>query len=130
MYGAEKVPYIFNHNASVYLHERRKMNYYFITTIFLHPGKSREEYDDYVDCVKPIVESYGGKYVVRSESIEYLSDSWQPDRLIIIRFPDRSSIDECFNSKEYKGIMSKRTDSVDSQAIIVPEYVSEGRMCN
>ena len=56
---------------------------------------------------------------MRSEGIEYMGKDWQPDRFIIIRFPDRESIDLCFSSNAYKNIMSKRENTVDSRAIIV-----------
>lgn len=95
------------------------MNYYFIISVSFQPGKNRRDYEDYIGMVRPIVETYGGAYVVRDEKIEYLGNSWHPDRVIVIRFPDRESIDRCFSSEEYKQIMSKRTDTVESQAIIV-----------
>ena len=47
------------------------MSCYFIISVFLEPGKDRADYDDYIKLVKPIVEEHGGKYVVRSEGIEY-----------------------------------------------------------
>lgn len=37
----------------------------------------------------------------------------------MIWFPDRESIDRCFSSEKYRKIMSKRENTVDSQAIIV-----------
>lgn len=48
--------------------------------------------------------------------------------MIIIRFPDRRSLDTCFGSEEYKGIMCKRISSVDSRAVIVPEFEDGGRI--
>jgi len=84
------------------------MSCYFIISVFLEPGKDRADYDDYIKLVKPIVEEHGGKYVVR-----------HPDRFIMIWFPDRESIDRCFSSEKYRKIMSKRENTVDSQAIIV-----------
>ena len=42
--------------------------------------------------------------------------------MIVIRFPDRGSLDACFSSEEYGRIMGKRISSVDSHAIIVPAF--------
>ena len=95
------------------------MSCYFIISVFLEPGKDRADYDDYIKLVRPIVEKHGGRYVVRSEGIEYMGKDWRPDRFIMIWFPDRESIDRCFSSEEYRRIMSKRENTVDSQAIIV-----------
>lgn len=57
--------------------------------------------------------------MVRSEGIEYMGKDWRPDRFIMIWFPDRESIDRCFSSEEYRRIMSKRENTVDSQAVII-----------
>ena len=53
------------------------MSCYFIISVFLEPGKDRTDYDDYIRLVRPIVEEYGGRYVVRSEGIEYMGKDWQ-----------------------------------------------------
>lgn len=95
------------------------MSCYFIISVFLEPGKDRADYDDYIKLVRPIVEKHRGRYVVRSEGIEYMGKDWRPDRFIMIWFPDRESIDRCFSSEEYRRIMSKRENTVDSQAVII-----------
>ncbi|MGN0822957.1 MAG: DUF1330 domain-containing protein [Candidatus Gallimonas sp.] len=80
---------------------------------------NREEYDDYIEKVRPIVESYGGEYLVRTEEVESLSDKRVPQRVILIKFPMKAKLEECFASQEYRAIMSKRVNSVDARAIIV-----------
>ena len=77
---------------------------------FYYAFTRREERTAYIE---------GQKYVVRSEGIEYIGKDWHPDRFIMIWFPDRESIDRCFSSEKYRKIMSKRENTVDSQAIIV-----------
>lgn len=98
------------------------MGWYFIACTYLDPERGIYDYDDYIRMVKPIVEQYGGVYLVRSERIKYLGEGWKPDRMIVIRFPDRGSLDACFSSEEYGRIMGKRISSVDSHAIIVPAF--------
>ena len=96
------------------------MGIYFIVSTYLDKEKGRGEYDEYIRMVKPIVEGYGGRYIVRSEAVEAIGCQWRPERVIVIRFPDRSSMNACFDSEDYKQIMGKRTSSVNSQAVIVP----------
>ena len=112
----------FNYYASVYLHVKIKkedslMSYYFMANIYLKDKSKPKEYGDYIDLVKPIVEKYGGEYLVRTEEITYLSDNYTPDRIIIIRFKDSRRLNECFSSKEYKEIEYKRKDFVISKAV-------------
>ena len=79
----------------------------------------RGGYVDYVEKVKPIVESHGGTYIIRTENITPIFSDWKPDRMIVIRFATRESLDKCFSSSEYKEIMSLRTENVASRALIV-----------
>lgn len=94
------------------------MECYFVVSIY--EGEERNmDYAEYIKKVKPVVEKYGGKYLVRTDAVFSLSDNWNPDRFIIIRFSDRKTLDLCFSSKEYTDIMYKRIGAVDSRAIIV-----------
>jgi uncharacterized protein (DUF1330 family) len=95
------------------------MSTYFIVTIIFKTEQNRCLYNEYMDRVKPIVESYGGTYLVRTDEIIALSDQWRPDRVIIIRFPNREDLDRCFASEEYMAIIDLRTQSVESSALIL-----------
>ena len=44
----------------------------------------------------------------------------------MIEFPDLEMLESCFSSAEYKAIMMKRVNSVDSRALIVPGIEEEG----
>lgn len=92
---------------------------YFMIDTYIPDGGNRVEYDDYIEKVRPIVESYGGEYLVRTEEVESLSDKRVPQRVILIKFPSKDKLKECFASQEYRAIMSKRVNSVDARAIIV-----------
>ena len=91
---------------------------YFIIDTYIPEENGRGLYDEYIRQVRPIVEKYGGRYLVRTETLHSLNEKRTPDRVIVIRFPSRERLDACFASPEYQAIMSKRTSSVDSRAII------------
>ena len=92
---------------------------YFIVTVYFDETREIQAYQDYIQMVKPIVERYHGRYIVRSELVTPLSTKWQPERVIIIEFDTREQLDACFSSQEYRSIASLREQSVDSRAIIV-----------
>lgn len=94
------------------------MAWYFIVDTYINEEKGRGEYDEYINAVKPIVENYGGKYLVRTENIQILSVERNPQRVIVVRFEDKSNLKACFASDEYREIISKRKNSVDSRAVI------------
>lgn len=96
------------------------MPVYFIVSVNIDDPTMRPIYDQYIEKVKPIVESYGGTYLVRTEKIDRpFPGTWNPDRVIVIRFGNREACDRCFASVEYKSIMVLRTESVKASAIIV-----------
>lgn len=94
---------------------------YFLVDTYIDDAKGRGLYDDYIRKVKPIVESYGGRYLLRSEHITALSEKRNPQRVIILKFPDKGNLERCFASKEYREIAAMRTGSVDARALIVEE---------
>lgn len=98
---------------------------FFIIDVYIDKNKGRGSYDDYIEKVKPIVEKYGGEYIVRTENVTSLSPLRKPDRVIIIKFPSREKLDACFASDEYRRIMHDRVDNVDARAVIVEDAANE-----
>ena len=94
---------------------------YFVVSVSLPDAQDRERYDEYIEKVKPVAERFGGRYLTRSERITALSDSWTPDRVIIIRFASKEQIMTWLSSPEYQAIADLRRDSVAADAIIVEE---------
>lgn len=95
------------------------MPWYFMVDIYMEEQKGRGAYDEYIRQVKPIVERFGGEYLARTEQVDSLSETRAPQRVILIRFDTRERLEACFSSAEYRAIMAKRSESVDSRAIIV-----------
>jgi uncharacterized protein (DUF1330 family) len=92
---------------------------YFIVNVRITDQNNRGQYDSYIEKVKPIADSFGGKYLIRSENITALSGGWKPDRIIIIRFDSKEQITAWLSSPQYKEIAGLRINSVESEAIIV-----------
>ena len=92
---------------------------WFVVTTFFDKEKEKEGYSEYIKEVKPIVNKYHGRYIVRSENIKPLSSEWKPDRVIIIEFDTKEQLEKCFSSEEYLKIATLRENSVDSRAIII-----------
>lgn len=93
------------------------MSCYFIVSVKIGE-RDRTSYDEYIDRVKPVVERFGGEYLVRTEHLQAPSPNWKPDRLIIIRFGNREQLDACFASDAYQAIKDLRISSVDADIVI------------
>ena len=95
-----------------------KMGCYFMVDIYISDPEKQECYDEYIRKVKPIVESFGGEYLVRTEDLSVQGSGRFPDRVIVVRFPDRKHLDDCFVSPAYRSIMDLRIGSVESRIVI------------
>jgi len=78
-------------------------------------------YEKYVEKVKPVLKKYKGDYVVQTNNIISLSGNWNPERIVIIKFPSEFKMRECFGSEEYKSIAGLRINSTQSKTILVKE---------
>lgn len=78
-----------------------------------------ETYKDYVSKARPVIESFGGKYLVSTQDIKMISKNWNPLRIIIIKFPDMETLERCFASEEYNKIVHLRKNSVIGETIAV-----------
>ena len=94
---------------------------FFMIDVYIDGERGRGMYDSYIRKVRPIVERFGGRYLVRTENVCSLSPSRNPQRIILIEFPDRDSLNACFSSEEYRAIAGERESSVDARAVIAEE---------
>jgi uncharacterized protein (DUF1330 family) len=81
--------------------------------------KDQNKYDQYLACVPDIVRSYGGKYLVRGGEITSVIGSWNPQRMTILEFPSKESIDDWLASAEYKAITHLRDEGADVRSVIL-----------
>ena len=66
--------------------------------------KKPEQYKEYIEKVKPIVEMYGGEYVVKAGETTLVEGTWTYPRTVVIKFPSYEKALEWYNSDLYKPI--------------------------
>jgi uncharacterized protein (DUF1330 family) len=77
--------------------------------------------DDIVRYMREIDETlapFGGEFIVHGGHIEAVEGQWDGD-LVIIRFPDRASALQWYESADYQRILPLRTENSRSMAAIV-----------
>jgi uncharacterized protein (DUF1330 family) len=84
--------------------------------------QDRSTYLQYIEKARPIVESYGGRYLIRGGNSKTLFGDWNPERIIMIEFPSQENVEKCFQSKEYLAIKHLRENSAKTRAIILEGY--------
>ncbi|MDP9931936.1 DUF1330 domain-containing protein [Variovorax paradoxus] len=74
-----------------------------------------EIYDKYKAQVLPVIQKFGGRFIVRGGTLEVLEGGWQPSRLVVIEFPSMQHIRDWFASPEYAPLLALRQPAaVDS----------------
>lgn len=94
-----------------------RMPAYFIAEIV--EVLDQKTYSEYVNQVRGLVESCGGRYLVRGGAVTPVAGGWTPGRLIIIEFKNADAIRTCFRSEAYQAIAGLRESSTRSRSVIV-----------
>ena len=76
-------------------------------------------YPEYAKAAGPIVEQYGGRYLVRGGKAETLEGSIQPKRVVILEFPSYERAKAWWDSEEYRGPKAIRQSAATSDTILV-----------
>ncbi|MCH1515941.1 MAG: DUF1330 domain-containing protein [Alphaproteobacteria bacterium] len=90
---------------------------YMIVDVNIHDV---DAYEIYKSQVTPIIEKFGGEYLVRGGAHEVLeNDLWSPTRMVMVRFPDKKSALDFIHSDEYAPVKKMRRDNSDGTVLIV-----------
>ena len=92
------------------------MNGYVISNIDV---KNPEAYKEYIDKVKPIVEKFGGEYLVRAGEYKVIDGEWKYPRTIIIKYSSYEKALEWYNSEEYQPVKPIRLANSVAKGIII-----------
>lgn len=80
---------------------------------------NRENYKEYVQKASPIVENFGGEYLVRGGKSEVVEGKWEFPRTVVVRFPSYDKAIKWYNSAEYAPIKKIRENNSEGNCIII-----------
>ena len=68
-----------------------------------------EKFEEYRAKVGPMIAKHGGKYLTKGGSHKFPEGGhWQPDRVVVIEFPDMEALNAWYNSPEYQPLIALR----------------------
>lgn len=74
---------------------------------------------EYGERVAPVVEKYGGRYVVRGGPLEVVEGDWRPAFPVIIEFPSLMHAYRWYGSDEYRELKLLRLSALRSNAVFM-----------
>ncbi len=78
-----------------------------------------ETFETYRAQVPPILEQYGGEFIVRGGDLEVLEGDWPIPRCVVLKFPDMEQAKAWWASAEYEGPKALRQASANTNMIVV-----------
>lgn len=89
---------------------------YFIVDVKVEDPTTYEEYRKRVNAT---LELYGGKFLARGGAVETIEGDWQPQRLVILEFPDTEQFKRWYYSPEYSEIKQIRFRASTAKAVVI-----------
>lgn len=89
---------------------------YFILTIEV---TDLRRFAKYLKEVRPVLEKYKGKYIVRGGKFEVLEGEKDPAIVAVLEFPSMEAAREFYYSEDYKPLLDLRAASTHSEVVLV-----------
>jgi uncharacterized protein (DUF1330 family) len=81
--------------------------------------KDAAKMEDYRARVAPVVEKFGGRYIVIGGPFEVVEGSYQPVFPVMIQFPSLDDARRWYNSEEYRELKQLRLGATVSNAVFM-----------
>ena len=75
--------------------------------------------EEYKSSVAPVVEQYGGRYIVLGGKFQVIEGDWSPTFPVIIEFPSLEQAYRWYDSDEYQTLKKLRLSAVKSNAFFL-----------
>jgi uncharacterized protein (DUF1330 family) len=84
--------------------------------------KDPEKFEEYRLKVVPVIEKFGGRYLIRGGDVRRLEGNLPLGRLVVLEFPTLEAAQRFYNSTEYEPILKLRLASTRSDVVLVQGY--------
>jgi uncharacterized protein (DUF1330 family) len=77
------------------------------------------QYEQYKKLAQVAVAQHGGRYIVRGGETVVLEGSWQPNRMVVLEFPDLEQARAFYDSPEYRTARAARAGAASMNMVAV-----------
>ncbi len=92
------------------------MAVYLVSSITVRDEEQRDEYED---RGLALLESFGGKAIVDSGSINFLRGDWKPRRMIIVEFEEMADLRAMLDSDEFARLRELAAGAIYGDLVFV-----------
>ncbi len=78
------------------------------------------EYEDYKKLTPPSLIPFDGKFIIRGGKAESLEGDWNPERIVVLEFPNVERAKAWWNSEEYAPAKALRQRTAHTKMILIP----------
>ena len=78
-----------------------------------------KEYETYRAMVPATIAAFGGKFIARGGKVDVFEGTWQPNRLVILEFPDAATARRWYESPEYEAAKKVRQANSRGDLVLV-----------
>ncbi len=78
-----------------------------------------EQYKQYMALSPEAIEAAGGRFLVRGGAHEVFEGNWQPQRMVIVEFPDLQAARAFYDSARYREARARRAGATEYFNMIV-----------
>jgi len=100
----------------VYFQGGKPMSAYFIANIRITDEELMKQYGVEIG---DMVSRWGGEYLAIDNAPTVLEGKWEYSRLVLLRFPDETTLKKWYNSTEYKDVLQMRLDAAECDTIMI-----------
>jgi len=83
-----------------------------------------EQYKEYMAQAPACVKEFGGEYIVRGGTHEVLEGSWQPQRLVLLKFPSFEQAKAFYDQGRYPAVRKLRLGATEFFNMVLVEGVA------
>lgn len=81
--------------------------------------KDPVRYEDYKTLVPPSIAAFGGRFVARGGKTDVLEGDWNPNRLVIVEFPNAERARQWYDSPEYAAAKALRQATSTGSLVLI-----------
>lgn len=78
-----------------------------------------EQYMQFMQRVKPVIEKWGGHYLARGGEFRVYEGDYEPRRLVLMEFPSLEEWDRFYHSEDYQQLKPLRDECSHSRLVAV-----------